>query len=350
MTVRVLIVDDSATMRGVISASLRRDPEIEVVGEAGDPYEARSAIKELNPDVITLDVEMPNMNGLDFLEKIMRLRTTPVIMVSSLTSEGAQVTLQALEAGAFDCVPKPSLGDRHDFDMLGEKVKAAAKTRLRLRPREAAPARPAAVSSAGGFRSDGRLVAIGASTGGVEALIEVLSRFPASCPPTLVVQHMPPSFTRSFADRLNRLCAPVVAEAENGAVVQPGHVYVAPGDAHLEIAGVAGSGRLHCRLHQGERVSGHRPSVDVLFGSFARVMKGRALGVILTGMGRDGAEGLAAMRQSGAETIGQDEASSIVYGMPKAAFEIGAVERQLPLPAIADQIIKSTNLTYREAV
>ncbi|OYV64932.1 MAG: chemotaxis response regulator protein-glutamate methylesterase [Acidiphilium sp. 37-67-22] len=343
MTVRVLIVDDSATMRGVIAASLRRDPEIEIVGEAGDPYEARSAIKELNPDVITLDVEMPNMNGLDFLEKIMRLRPTPVIMVSSLTSEGARATLQALEIGAFDCVPKPSLGDRHEFDLLGEKIKAAAKTRLRMRPREATVARPVSAAQSGNFRPDGRVIAIGASTGGVEALIEVLSRFPANCPPTLVVQHMPPAFTRSFADRLNRLCAPAVMEAQNGVAVQPGHVYVAPGDAHLELAGTMNNGRLHCRLHDGERVSGHRPSVDVLFTSFARIARGRGYGVILTGMGRDGAEGLAAMRETGAETIGQDEGTSIVYGMPKAAFETGAVVRQLPLPAIADHVIKSTN-------
>lgn len=348
MTVSVLIVDDSATMRSLIAAALQSDPEIKVIGEAGDPYEARSAIKQLNPDVITLDVEMPNMNGLDFLEKIMRLRPTPVIMFSSLTHEGARVTLQALEGGAFDCVPKPSLGDRHEFNLLSEKVKAAARTKLRARERAVA-VRQAPIRDAE-FRPDGRIVAIGASTGGVEALIEVLSHFPANCPPTLIVQHMPPSFTRSFADRLNRLCAPTVAEAESGMPIHAGHVYIAPGDAHLEIAGTLSGSRLHCRLDVGERVSGHRPSVDVLFRSFARVVRAQALGVILTGMGRDGADGLKAMRDTGAETIGQDETSCVVYGMPKAAFSIDAVGCQLPLVAIAEHIVKNTNLLLRETV
>lgn len=345
MTVRVLVVDDSATMRCLIAASLRRDPEIEVVGEAGDPYEARSAIKHLNPDVITLDVEMPNMNGLDFLEKIMRLRPTPVIMVSSLTHEGACATLQALEAGAVDCVPKPVMGDSHEFDQLGDKVKAAARSQLRSRG-GVAVRRPVSPRH-GAFRPDGRMLAIGASTGGVEALIEVLSQFPANCPPTLIVQHMPSAFTRSFADRLNRLCAPEVAEASNGAPVEVGRVYIAPGHSHLELAGTRG--RFHCRLGTGERVSGHRPSVDVLFGSFARVAGAMALGAILTGMGRDGAEGLKAMKDSGAETIGQDEATCVVYGMPRAAYEIGAVGCQLPLSSVGEYMMKNTNLLLRES-
>lgn len=345
MTVRVLVVDDSPTMRSLIAVTLQRDPEIVVVGQAGDPYEARTAIKQLNPDVITLDVEMPNMNGLEFLEKIMKLRPTPVIMVSTLTGEGAQATLQALETGAFDCVPKPSFGDRREFEMLGEKVKAAAGSRPR--PRGEARARAATPVRGGAFRPDGRIVAIGSSTGGVEALVEVLSHFPENCPPTLVVQHMPPSFTRSFAERLNRLCTATICEAENRMPVEIGRVCIAPGSAHLELAG---SGRFHCRLNSGERVSGHRPSVDVLFGSVARLAGSRALGVILTGMGRDGADGLLAMRDSGAETLGQDEASSVVYGMPKAAFEIGAVARQAPLSAIGGLILSSTSLACKETV
>ncbi|MBW4035683.1 MULTISPECIES: protein-glutamate methylesterase/protein-glutamine glutaminase [Acidiphilium] len=345
MSVRVLVVDDSATMRELISAVLRQDPQIEVVGHAADPLEARTAIKQLNPDVITLDVEMPNMNGLEFLEKIMRLRPTPVIMVSSLTQAGASVTLRALECGAFDCVAKPSNGDYHDFDQLPEKVRAAAKSRMQ--PRSFAPAEPVTPDRNGRFAPDGRVVAIGSSTGGVEALIAVLSRFPANCPPVLITQHMPATFTKSFAERLNRLCAPEVAEAEDGMLVLPGHIYLAPGSAHLEIANPS---RPRCRLHDGERVSGHRPSADVLFGSVARVIGARSLGVILTGMGRDGAQGLLEMRQAGAETIGQDEASCIVYGMPKVAFEIGAVSRQLSLGKMADHILRSTSLHHRERV
>lgn len=343
MSIRVLVVDDSATMRGLISAVLRRDPQIEVVGQAADPYEARTAIKRLNPDVITLDVEMPNMNGLDFLKKIMRLRPTPVIMVSTLTQQGASITLEALEDGAFDCVAKPSNGDYHDFNLLAEKVKAAAK--YRPQPVNGVLPRPAGASPNSVFTPDGRIVAIGSSTGGVEALIAVLSQFPANCPPTLITQHMPPVFTRSFAERLNRLCAPEVSEAEDGMLILPGHVYLAPGHAHLEITG---AGKPRCRLSEGERVSGHRPSVDVLFNSVARVVGGRSVGVILTGMGRDGAQGLLEMRKAGAETIGQDEASCVVYGMPKAAFEIGAVVRQAPLRRIADHVLNSANLHHGE--
>jgi two-component system chemotaxis response regulator CheB len=334
--VRVLIVDDSATMRSLIAAVLQRDPEIEVVGEAGDPLEAREAIKKLNPDVITLDVEMPNMNGIDFLEKIMRLRPMPVVMVSTLTVRGAEATMEALELGAIDCVAKPSTGGLEGFSDLPFKVKAAAKAKVRpLRtPDPGAPA-PTPLE----HTPDGRLIAIGSSTGGVEALITVLSRFPANCPPTVITQHMPATFTRSFSERLDRLCAPKVAEAHDGAVLENGRIYIAPGgDKHLEIGG---TGTLRCRLSDGPAANGHRPSVDVLFRSVAKAVGSRAVGAILTGMGRDGAEGLLAMRRAGARTFGQDEASSVVYGMPKAAFEIGAVERQAPLDRIAAELLKA---------
>lgn len=344
MTTTVLIVDDSATVRGLIAMTLRRDPDIIVVGEAADPLEARQAIKELNPDVITLDVEMPNMNGLDFLERLMRLRPTPVIMVSTLTHAGAEKALQALEMGAFDCIGKPRTAGMHEFRDLAEKVKAAARSRSRL-GRVTPRATSAATDS--GYVPDGRVVAIGASTGGVEALITVLSAFPANCPPTVVTQHMPPSFTRSFAERLNRLCAPSVAEAVDGAPLQSGQVWLAPGGSHLE---VCGSGILRCRLSMDEKVSGHRPSVDVLFGSVARACASRAVGVILTGMGRDGADGLLAMRQARAETLGQDEASCIVYGMPRVAFEQGAVVNQLPLDRIGPRILQLTRARPHEVV
>jgi two-component system chemotaxis response regulator CheB len=332
--VRVLVVDDSPTMRGLITAALRRDPEIDVVGTAADPLEAREAIKRLNPDVITLDVEMPNMNGLEFLEKIMRLRPMPVVMVSTLTQAGADVTVAALEIGAVDAVGKPMDGTSAvtAFAELAAKVKAAARSRVR--PRGDAPAAPPAAAD---YRPDPSLIlAIGASTGGVEALLTILSGFPADCPATVVTQHMPATFTKSFAARLDKVCAPTVSEAEDGAPLKPGHVYIAPGgEAHLEVSGAAP----RCRLSRTEAVNGHRPSVDVLFNTVARL--GRPMtGVILTGMGKDGARGLLAMREAGARTLGQDEASSVVYGMPRAAHELGAVERQLPLhrlrPAILD--------------
>ena len=330
--VRVLVVDDSPTMRGLITAALRRDPEIEVVGSAADPLEARALIKELNPDVITLDVEMPNMNGLEFLEKIMRLRPMPVVMVSTLTQAGADITLAALEMGAVDAVGKPSAGVTavEAFAELTMKVKTAARSRVRARvPSE--PPRPRVDYRA----AADHVLAIGASTGGVEALLTILSAFPADCPPTVVTQHMPATFTGSFAARLNKMSAATVTEAIDGAPLIPGHIYIAPGgETHLEVSGASP----RCRLMRGDTVSGHRPSVDVLFRSVARLRRPMT-GVILTGMGRDGAQGLLEMRNAGAHTLGQDEASSVVYGMPRVAHEVGAVERQLPLTRISSAIL-----------
>jgi two-component system chemotaxis response regulator CheB len=337
--IRVLVVDDSATMRSLLSVALRRDPHIEVVGHAADALEARDKIKALNPDVVTLDVEMPNMNGLDFLDKIMRLRPMPVVMVSSLTGRDAAATLTALELGAVDCISKAAFSDERAFATLVATVKAAARARIRPRPGAAAPL-PA--PAAAGYAPGGQIVAIGSSTGGVEALINVLSQFPANCPPTVITQHMPAVFTRSFAERLNRLCRPQVAEAVDGAPLSPGHVYLAPGGAtHLE---VAGGTALRCRLRATDPVNGHRPSVDVLFASLAKAAGAAAVGVILTGMGRDGAAGLLALRQAGAATLGQDEATSLVYGMPRAAFELGAVDKQLPLDRIGAAILAHTRL------
>lgn len=334
--VRVLIVDDSATIRNIIATTLARDPDIEVIGSVGDPIEARAAIKELNPDVITLDVEMPKMNGIEFLEKIMRLRPMPVIMVSTLTQAGAATSIEALELGAFDCVGKPQ------FEDLIEKVKAAAHARVRAIGHRSAPAAPKSA-----YRPANKLLAIGSSTGGVEALLQVLAPFPENCPPTVITQHMPASFTTSFAARLDRVCAPKVQEAFDGAPLKPGHIYLAPGGiAHLEVAGGV---QPHCRLREAAPVSGHRPSVDVLFHSVAEAYGRRATGVILTGMGRDGAAGLLAMRTAGASTIGQDEASSVVYGMPKAALEVGAVERQLTLSAIGQAALDLCALEMRGA-
>ncbi|MGM4979886.1 MULTISPECIES: protein-glutamate O-methylesterase CheB [Rhizobium] len=334
---RVLVVDDSPTMRGLITAVLRSDPEVDVIGQAGDALEARAAIKALNPDVVTLDIEMPNMNGLDFLEKIMTLRPMPVIMVSTMTHRGADATLAALEIGAFDCVGKPSPGEPHPFGDLAEKVKAAARSQRQYVKPAASRTPPPAVAD---FRVGRKIVAIGSSTGGVEALINVLQKFPANCPPTVITQHMPPSFTRSFAERLNRLCAPVVEEATDGARLEIGKIYLAPGgERHLRVANASAP---HCRLADGGPVNGHRPSVDVLFDSVAELAGRNAVGVILTGMGRDGASGLLKMRHAGARTIGQNEKTCVVYGMPRVAYELGAVEQQFPLNAIGEEILKIT--------
>jgi two-component system chemotaxis response regulator CheB len=341
--VRVLVVDDSASMRGLIRATLAADPAIVVAGEAADPLQAREAIKALNPDVMTLDVEMPRMNGLDFLEKVMRLRPLPVIMVSSLTERGANVTIDAMEIGAVDCVSKPTMEHPDSFADLAEKVKAAAGARVGSRAAEHAPARPApAVSGA----SNGRLVAIGASTGGVEALVAIFSQYPANCAPTVVTLHLPAPFTKTFVQRLDRLCPAKVGEATNGAPILPGNVFVAPGSiAHLE---VARTDRLRCALREGDPVTGHRPSVDALFHSVAKSAGSQSVGVILTGMGSDGANGLLAMRRAGARTLGQDESSCVVYGMPKIAFQLGAVERRLPLSMIASEIAALTTSSRKK--
>jgi two-component system chemotaxis response regulator CheB len=335
--VRVVVVDDSATMRGLITAVLRRDPDIQVVGAAGDPLEAREAIRNLNPDVITLDIEMPNMNGLEFLERIMRLRPMPVVMVSTLTTAGAEATLRALEIGAVDCVAKPSgTIDARDsaLNELPYRVKNAARATVRARI-DAPPApAPRAVKP---YTPSGDLVAIGSSTGGVEALLTVIGAFPGNCPPTVITQHMPATFTRSFAARLDRATTAHVQEAYDGAPLEAGQIYLAPGgETHLE---VVRSGGLRCRLRPTDPVSGHRPSVDVLFNSVAAVAGVHSAAAILTGMGRDGAQGLAAIRAAGGHTLGQDEASCVVYGMPKVAFELGAVERQASIEEIGPLLL-----------
>lgn len=341
--IRVLIVDDSALIRQVLSELLGSDPDIDVVGTAADPLIARERIKALNPDVITLDIEMPKMDGLAFLQKIMALRPTRVVMVSSLTQAGADTALQALELGAIDYVGKPLVDLRRGLGEmraeLVDKVKAAAAARLPAPP--SGGRRDVRLAPGPAYSSAGRIVAVGASTGGVEALHELLGALPADCPGVLVTQHMPPLFTATFAARLDRSCAMAVAEAKDGERVLPGHVYIAPGDRHLELA--RSGGQYECRVRGGDLVSGHRPSVDVLFASVARSAGKQAIGVILTGMGRDGAAGLLDMRKQGAPTIAEAESSCVVYGMPKAAVQIGAVAEELPLSKIARGILDLCN-------
>jgi two-component system chemotaxis response regulator CheB len=336
--VRVLIVDDSALMRQLLSTLLSADPEIEVVGTAPDPHVARERIKALNPDVVTLDVEMPHMDGLTFLRKIMTLRPMPVVMISTLTQAGAEVTMEALEVGAVDFIAKPT----HDVTTamtelaaeLQAKVKAAARARVRARPAEPPPA-PRQRERIG--RHTGKIIVIGASTGGVEALKSLLMGLPSDCPPILITQHMPARFTAAFARRLDNECPMRVFEAVHNQRIEPGQAYIAPGSHHLELA--RNGSHLVCALNEGPPVSGHRPSVDVLFRSAARVAGSLAVAAILTGMGKDGAEGMLELRKARAVTLGQDESSSLVYGMPRAAFERGAVMRQYPLADMAEAII-----------
>ena len=337
MTIKVLVVDDSALIREVLTRMLTRDGDINVVGTATDPIEAREKIKQLNPDVVTLDIEMPNMNGLDFLEKLMRLRPMPVVMVSTLTKKGASETLLALELGAVDFVAKPSAEFAGGLDAFGaslrDKIRDAARTDVRgAATRIETP--KAAIKTAAA--PDGALIAIGASTGGVEAIRAVLTNMPADCPPIVIAQHMPAGFTGRFAARLDELCAIKVVEAEDRMVLERGHAYVARGDYHLRVE--RSSGQLKCRLSQDELTSGHRPSVDVLFESVAKAVGHMAVGAILTGMGRDGARGLKLMRDAGAYTVGQSQASALVYGMPRVAFEEGAVVEQAPLEQVAAKL------------
>ena len=338
--ITVLIVDDSPTMCAVIKTVLRNDPQIEVVGDARDPYEAREKIKALNPDVLTLDIEMPRMSGLQFLKKIMELRPMPVIMISSLTQAGASDAIEALSIGAFDYMAKPKGGNYIEaLARLPKVVKAAAKYKPKglLKNSKTLKKEPAPSTFDRSFIPNDRIIAIGSSTGGVDALRALLSGFPANCPPTIITQHMPQSFLETFAARLNRVTEPNVSLAQDGAVLRPGQIYIAPGsEHHLEITGRT---KITCRLLNAPAVSGHRPSVDVMMKSVASVVRGKAIGVILTGMGRDGARGLLEIRRAGGYTIGQDEASSVVYGMPKFAFEIGAVVKQLPLRKISAEII-----------
>lgn len=338
--IRVVIVDDSNLMREMLTSLLADATGVEVVGAARDAYEAREVIKRTNPDVVTLDVEMPRMDGLSFLEKIMTLRPTPVIMVSSLTQEGAEATVRALELGAIDCVAKPDGSDGHGFEAMAqelvEKIRVAAVARLSMRRPQAPAATLPAPRHAG---SGARFIAIGASTGGVERIRDILAVMPAKCPPIVITQHMGPSYVSSFAARLDRLSAPSVKVAVQGARLETGTVHIAPGDRHLVV--IRDAQGYSCHIQDGPAVSGHRPSVDVLFSSVAKAAGGDAVGVILSGMGRDGASGLLAMRTAGSHTIGEQESSCVVYGMPRAAKEAGAVATELPLSQIPAEMLRA---------
>ena len=339
--VRVLIVDDSAMMRSFLREVLASDPGIEVVGVATDPFSAREKIKALNPTVVTLDIEMPGMDGLTFLEHLMRLRPMPVVMVSSLTQRGAASTLKSLELGAIDFVAKPTQGLETGWPDFRAEVIAKVKTAATaFVPYEVPPTRYLARPE--GAETPGRLVAIGGSTGSVAVLQHIIVAMPASGPAILIVVHMPALFTKQFAARLDGLSAMRVTEAAEGMEIVAGHAYIAPGERHLTVKRSAGG--YVCRLEDGPRVNGHMPSVDVLFESVANAAGPNALGVILTGMGKDGAIGLKAMRDAGALTACQDEATSLIYGMPGAAVAEGAVCDELPLADIPGYILRNDSL------
>jgi two-component system, chemotaxis family, protein-glutamate methylesterase/glutaminase len=353
--IRVLIVDDSALVRSLLTDILRAAPDIEVVGVAADAHAAREKIKRLNPDVLTLDVEMPKMDGITFLRNLMRLRPMPVVMVSSLTDRGADVTLDALALGAVDYLAKPKIdiaATLKDYaEELIEKIRTAARASVRaLDPRQArAPGRIGPAHDADAVlprsppdgrprRTTDRIIAIGASTGGTEAIRQVLMRLPPDCPGVVIAQHIPKAFSAAFARRMNDCCPMSVCEAQDGQHVLAGHAYIAPGDRHLML--VRDGTRYVCRLDDGVPVNRHKPSVDVLFRSVAQNAGRNAIGVLLTGMGKDGSRGLKEMLDGGSRTIAQDEASSVVWGMPGEAVALGASEHVLPLESIAGTIVE----------
>ena len=354
--VRVLVVDDSALVRRMLQEILSADRQIEVVGTASDPYAAREKIKRLNPDVLTLDVEMPRMDGVTFLRNLMRLRPMPVVMVSSLTEAGADITFDALDVGAVDFVTKPKIDLAHTLSAYAEelctKVKVAARANLRPYESRASLKVDAKLCAdavlkrtnvpSKHFRTTDKLIAIGASTGGTEAIKEVVSVLPPDCPAIVIAQHIPAAFSDSFAKRLDGCSAVRVTEARDGEQIVPGHAYLAPGDRHLIV--VRDGARFVCKLNNGPAVNRHKPSVDVLFRSVAQNVGGNATGVILTGMGDDGARGLKEMREAGAVTVAQDEKTSVVWGMPGEAVKIDAASHILPLGTIAQAMLEATGV------
>ncbi|WP_297571658.1 chemotaxis response regulator protein-glutamate methylesterase [uncultured Deefgea sp.] len=343
--IRVIVVDDSALMRSLLKEVIDTAPDMECVAAAPDPLIAREKIRELNPDVITLDVEMPKMDGLDFLARLMRLKPTPVLMISSLTEKGSEVALRALELGAVDIIAKPKLniaqGIQDYAEEIREKIRMAAKARVSTlsQPHIAANYTADAVLSktVRPLMKSEKLIIVGASTGGTEALKEFLVPMPPDAPGILIAQHMPEMFTKSFANRLDTLCRITVKEAEHGERVLPGHAYIAPGHSHL-LLGISGANYV-CELSQAPPVNRHRPSVDVLFRSAANVAGRNSIGVILTGMGKDGAVGMLEMREAGAHNFAQDEASCVVFGMPKEAIAVGGVNEIVGLKEMAHKVL-----------
>lgn len=341
--IKVLIVDDSALIRALLTEVINQADDMEVVGVAGDPYVARDLIRALNPDMITLDIEMPRMDGLEFLEKLMRLRPMPVLMVSTLTEEGSAATLRALELGAVDFIAKPKIDIKNKLEEYADEIRSKIRVVAAAKIQPAKPAnKPKKIlkhlqKNAKHASDKEMLLVVGASTGGTEAIKEILMQMPADCPPILIVQHMPEGFTKSYAARLDSLCEISVHEATHGEPILPGHAYIAPGDFHLAIA--RSNAHYICQITQDEAVNRHRPAVDVLFKAVAELTKGNAIGVILTGMGKDGATGMKLMYEKGCKTFAQDEKSCVVFGMPKEAIAQGGVDEIVPLGKMAQRLL-----------
>ncbi len=359
--ITVVVVDDSALVRSILTEIINRQPDMACIGAAADPLLAREMIRALNPDVITLDIEMPKMDGLDFLSRLMRLRPMPVVMVSTLTERGAEVTMKALELGAVDFVAKPKIGVADGIRLLADditdKIRIAAKAHIRrshaaIAPAAgtggaahagaAAPAKPVTMASLGRLSTE-KIIFIGASTGGTEATKDVLINLPADCPAVVITQHMPPGFTKSYAARLDSLCRIKVKEATDGERILPGHGYIAPGGFHLSVE--RSGANYIARVQDGEPVNRHKPSVEVLFNSAARVVGQNALGIMLTGMGADGAKAMKVMKDAGAYNFVQDEATCVVFGMPREAIAAGAADEVLPLQQIATRLIERLRST-----
>ncbi|WP_310383653.1 chemotaxis response regulator protein-glutamate methylesterase [Roseateles sp.] len=359
--ITVVVVDDSALVRSILTEIINRQPDMTCIGAAADPLLAREMIRSLNPDVITLDIEMPKMDGLDFLSRLMRLRPMPVVMVSTLTERGAEVTMKALELGAVDFVAKPKIGVADGIRLLADditdKIRIASKAQIRrshaaIAPAAAsgggahagvaAPAKPVTIASLGRLSTE-KIIFIGASTGGTEATKDVLVNLPADCPAVVITQHMPPGFTKSYAARLDSLCRIRVKEASDGERILPGHGYIAPGGFHLSVE--RSGANYIARVQDGEPVNRHKPSVEVLFNSAARVVGQNALGIMLTGMGADGAKAMKVMKDAGAYNFVQDEATCVVFGMPREAIAAGAADEVLPLTQIATRLVERLRST-----
>jgi two-component system chemotaxis response regulator CheB len=344
--IRVVVVDDSALVRQMLAEIINRQADMRCVGAAPDPLIAREMIRELDPDVITLDVEMPRMDGIDFLGKLMRLRPMPVVMVSTLTERGAETTLRALELGAVDFVAKPRLGVADGLKLLADDITAKIRVASRATIRRIEIADPAAAvppAASLGRLSTEKIIFVGASTGGTEATRELLQHLPADCPAVMITQHMPPGFTKNYAARLDGLCRMSVREAGDGERVLPGHAYIAPGGLHLSVE--RSGANYVCRVRDGDAVNRHKPSVEVLFKSAARVVGPNAYGVMLTGMGADGAQAMRELKDAGSWNVAQDQATSVVFGMPKEAIAAGAVHEVLPLAAIAPRLLERLRST-----
>ncbi len=343
MSIKVLVVDDSALIRSLLGEIIHQTPGLELVGAAPDAYVAKDMVMKLKPDVITLDIEMPKVDGLTFLDRLMKARPTPVLMISTLTQKGADATIKSMELGAIDFIAKPKVDVTNSMGQYQQEIVEKIKIAAAAKPKKRAPGTSLTNAIPINYSGTETIVGIGASTGGTEAIRQVLSQLSPAFPATVITQHMPVAFTKSFADRLDSICKMKVQEVQGGERLLPGNVYIAPGDKHLEI--IRSGADYRARLFDGPLVSGHKPAVDVMFESLAKVVGKNAVATLLTGMGKDGAKGLLSLHKAGAITMAQDEASCVVFGMPRAAFELGATKHIIPLDKMSQALTKAVEKT-----